>query len=156
MKYAFTLSDAVACDAPVLAALHASCFSDSWGEQSIANLLGRPHVTGFKATVNDACVVGFILNQVIEAEAEILTICVDPAWRRSGLGRVLLKHACERLRELGVASYFLEVSEENVAARRLYADAGFFEVGRRKAYYRSAIAGGGGGDALVLKRRLVE
>ena len=156
MRTAVTLNDVLTVDAPVLAALYASCFSDSWGEQSMANLLSRPHVTGFKATVNDVCVVGFALNQVIEAEAEILTICVDPAWRRSGLGRVLLNHACERLRELGVESYFLEVSEENVAARALYAAAGFFEVGRRKAYYRSAIAGVGGGDALVLKKRLVE
>lgn len=156
MSTGVILADTQFDDAPVLAALHASCFVDRWGEQSIATLLARSHVNGFKAMVNGSRVVGFILNQVSDVEAEILTICVDPDWRRMGLGRVLLTHACERLRGLGIQNYFLEVSEENAAARSLYAKTGFFEVGRRKAYYRSAIAGAGGSDALIFKKLLVE
>jgi ribosomal-protein-alanine N-acetyltransferase len=43
----------------------------------------------------------------------------------------------------------LEVGEDNTPARRLYARAGFREVGRRPGYYA------GGKAALVLRRDLV-
>ena len=43
---------------------------------------------------------------------------------------------------------FLEVAEDNAAARALYATAGFAEAGRRRGYY--AAADGGRRDALLL------
>ena len=46
---------------------------------------------------------------------------------------------------------FLEVEEDNVAARRLYARRHFREVGRRNAYYRRPE---GAARALVLRRDL--
>ncbi|HEY1152975.1 MAG TPA: ribosomal-protein-alanine N-acetyltransferase RimI, partial [Pseudolabrys sp.] len=56
-----------------------------------------------------------------------------------------------RLAGIGVTAVFLEVSENNAAARRLYARAGFREVGRRPNYYRDA---DGTTHALVLRRDL--
>lgn len=52
--------------------------------------------------------------------------------------------------EAGAARIFLEVSVENAAARRLYARAGYTQIGRRKAYYAD------GTDALVLEKWLRE
>jgi ribosomal-protein-alanine N-acetyltransferase len=43
---------------------------------------------------------------------------------------------------------FLEVSTTNTAARALYGQAGFAQVGLRRQYYAD------GSDALVLSRRL--
>ena len=51
----------------------------------------------------------------------------------------------------GVRRLLLEVDEGNAAARRLYAKAGFYEVGRRQGYYSG---GSGGAAALVLCRDL--
>ena len=48
----------------------------------------------------------------------------------------------------GAVRLFLEVAEDNVAARALYERAGFGQIGRRKAYY--AAPDGGRTDALVL------
>lgn len=143
-----------ASDGPSLAVLHAASFSDTWGAASFATLLDRPQVMGLKAMVNGGDIAGFILTQVIAEEAEILTICVDPALRRAGVGRLLLAEACRQLQARGAQSLFLEVSEDNEGARALYAQSGFVAVGRRKAYYRDDAAAQGARDALVMRRQL--
>jgi ribosomal-protein-alanine N-acetyltransferase len=48
---------------------------------------------------------------------------------------VLLDLHLRRLAGLGAKAVFLEVDEDNAAARRLYARAGFRDVGRRPGYY---------------------
>ena len=70
-------------------------------------------------------------------EAEILSVAVARAWRGRGLARRLLDLHLRRLAGLGLRAVFLEVDEDNVPARRLYARAGFREVGRRPGYYRA-------------------
>ena len=50
-------------------------------------------------------------------------------------------------RARGASEAFLEVAEDNRAARALYARGGWAPVGRRPGYY-------GGGDALILRRGL--
>ena len=91
---------------------------------------------------------GLALARVAADEAEILSLAVVPALRGRGLGRTLLEWAAATAAERGAGTLFLEVSAGNEAARRLYAAAGFAQVGRRVGYYP------GGGDALVLRRTL--
>jgi len=57
-----------------------------------------------------------------------------------------------RLAGLGLGSVFLEVGDDNDAARRLSERAGFEQVGRREAYYAHGAAGNSA--ALVLRRDL--
>ena len=54
------------------------------------------------------------------------------------IGRTLVESHLARLRNVRVKALFLEVGEENLPARKLYAGLGFVEVGRRKNYYRTA------------------
>ena len=63
-----------------------------------------------------------------------------------------MERACVAAKDAGAAILFLEVAEDNAAARVLYARAGFVEIGRRKAYYASP--DGRRIDALVLHRDL--
>ena len=91
---------------------------------------------------------GFILIRVVADEAEILTLAVRPAARREGLGARLVEAAVVRAAARGAERMFLEVAEDNVAARALYARTGFVEAGRRRGYY--ARADGSREDALVL------
>ncbi len=86
-----------------------------------------------------------IMARVAADELEILTLGVSPVLRRRGRGRALLHDAARRGWDEGARTAFLEVAEANRPARRLYAGAGFGEVGRRRRYYP------GGGDALVLR-----
>jgi ribosomal-protein-alanine N-acetyltransferase len=125
--------------AAVFAAIHATAFPDEpWDEDSFAVLLGHPGVFGL---LDDRG--GMILCRVAADEAEILTIGVTA--RRQGIGRGLLAAGVEQARALGAAAMFLEVAAGNVAARGLYAAAGFGEVGVRRGYYADD------GDAVVLR-----
>ena len=128
-------------DVALLAALHKNSFADFWTAEAITALLATPGTFAFITAQ------GFILARAAGGEAEILTIAVDPAARRKGLGGILLAAAAEHAARLGAGRLFLEVSTANGAALALYRAAGFGEIGRRKAYY-------GDQDALVLARTL--
>jgi ribosomal-protein-alanine N-acetyltransferase len=98
-------------------------------------------------------VLGFILSRRALDEAEILSIAVARAARGQGLARALLGLHLRRLASLGLRAVFLEVEEDNMAARKLYARAGFAEAGRRSDYYVQGRARPAA--ALVLRRDLV-
>jgi len=68
-------------------------------------------------------------------EAHILNLCVRPESQGKGLGRRILEHILELVRESGCHLILLEVRPSNPAAIRLYRSAGFEQIGRRKAYY---------------------
>lgn len=132
-------------DAGVLEALHASAFDHPWDAEAFADLLAQPGV--FALATAD----GFILCRTVVDEAEVLTLAVRPEARGRGLGLSLVSAAAALAKSSGAASLFLEVAEDNRAARALYERAGFSETGRRKAYYQTA---SGPVDALVLMLNL--
>jgi GNAT superfamily N-acetyltransferase len=67
---------------------------------------------------------------------ELMAIYVDPAHVRTGVGRLLMGAARERLRLVGVAGAVLWVLDENVAARRFYERDGWrFDGARRTVTY---------------------
>jgi len=138
-------------DAAALANLHAVSFQRGWSEQEFEQLLTDRSVTVEKATRGRGTL-GFIVSRRAADEAEILSVAVARAWRRHGLARKLLELHLRRLAGQGLRAVFLEVDENNVPARRLYARAGFREVGRRPGYYGQAA--GAPATALVLRRDL--
>lgn len=141
-----TIEAASIAHADALAHIHARAFSpgERWGRDAMALQLGLPGAFGFITAQG-----GMALARVVADEAEILTIAVDPAVHRHGLGRALLRRIMVEATAAGAARLFLEVSQANLAARALYAGCGFEEVGRRRSYYRD------GSDALVLRATLV-
>jgi ribosomal-protein-alanine N-acetyltransferase len=126
-------------DIPALARMHAASFCESWDEKSLRDLLESPGIFAFVALC------GFVMARVAADEAEILTLAVEPAARRTGLGRALVVRAAERANADGARTMFLEVAVGNRAARALYDRLGFREAGRRKAYYAASE------DALILR-----
>ena len=135
MSAPVTLQAAAPAHAAVLAVLHSASFPGSWSEAEFATLLAQPGVGAWIASAGDTPV-GFILVRSAADEAEILTLAVAPAFRRRGFAAALVHRACGMLRELGTRRLFLEVAEDNAAARALYGGCGFAEHGRRKGYYR--------------------
>ena len=78
---------------------------------------------------------GFALFRFTGPEAELLTIAVDPAFRRQGIARRLLQAGHESAKSAGVEEVFLEVSEENPAAKSLYDQFGYEIRAVREKYY---------------------
>ena len=138
-------------EARQIAALHAASFQRGWSENEIERLLVERNVLAHRATIGGK-LAGFIMSRIAADEAEILSVAVARAQRGRGLARALLRLHLGRLAGLGVRGVFLEVGEDNDAARRLYEHAGFEEVGRREAYYAHGAAGNSA--ALVLRRDL--
>jgi [ribosomal protein S18]-alanine N-acetyltransferase len=145
------LSEAGLRDAPDLAQLHGACFGRGWSEEEFARLLIEQNVVAHRGTIGRG-VAGFIVSRQAADEAEILSIAVSAARRRRGLARRMLDLHLRRLAGLGVRAVLLEVDEDNAPARRLYARAGFHEIGQREGYYRRP--GQGPARALVLRREL--
>lgn len=131
-----------------LAALHARCFiaPPPWSAAAFAGLLQAPGV--FLCTAP----AGFALGRAVAGEAELLTIAVAPESRRQGAGRALLAAFEAEARTRGAQSAFAEVAVSNIAARALYAAAGYGDVGLRAGYCRGP--DGHAQDAVLLARSL--
>jgi ribosomal-protein-alanine N-acetyltransferase len=128
------LSEATPRDAAAIATLHGKSFHRGWSDGELESLLLDRNVIAHRAMVGNG-LVGFILSRLAIDEAEILSVAIVPARRGRGLSRRLLDLHLRRLAGIGVHRVFLEVDEGNIPARRLYARAGFHDVGRREAYY---------------------
>ena len=139
-------------DAAALAAIHVASFNRGWSEPEFEQLLTDRNVIADRAA-SGRKPVGFIVSRRAADEAEILSVAVARAWRGRGLSRKLLDLHLRRLAGLGLRAVFLEVDEDNVPARKLYARAGFLQVGRRPGYY--AQGRDKAAAALVLRRDLV-
>ena len=131
-----------------LARLHAAAFlmPRPWSGAEIADLLASPLV--FLLQEPD----GFLMGRVVAGEAELLTLAVVPVAQGRGIGRALVQGFLDEAGRRGAETAFLEVAETNLAARAVYAQAGFSEAGRRHGYYQ--VPDGPAVDALVLLRKL--
>jgi len=125
---------------PVIGALHVECFDDPWSEKSIAEVLASPGVFAVLAVTPDpqggSTPCGFAIARVSGDEAELLSIGVAAAWRRRGVAHRLIDAVLVAIEQRRVRRLYLEVAEDNPAARQLYAGYDFVQVGRRDGYYR--------------------
>ena len=131
----------------LLAALHGRCFPQGWPREAFAKLLATPGAFALLAIDDDGEPTGLALGRAAAGEAEILTLGVLPDARRRGAGRALVEALAAEARARGAGELFLEVADDNLAARALYLALGFAQVGRRPGYY-------GPRDALVLRRAI--
>ncbi|WP_289084730.1 ribosomal protein S18-alanine N-acetyltransferase [uncultured Sulfitobacter sp.] len=129
-----------------MARIHAAAFvhDRAWTAQEIADLLASPFVTYLVEPQ------GFTLTRLIAGEAELLTLAVDPAAQRQGIGRRLLQRWMDGL-EAQADTAFLEVAADNTAAIALYTSAGFRQTATRRGYYQRKDAPSV--DALILSRQ---
>lgn len=125
-------------DDGLAAGLHALCFEGSgervWSADEFRQLLVTPGCVGVVAVVQ-AQPAGLVLARVACDEAEVLTLGVVRSLRRQGIGTALLARAAHACSQRGALRLFLEVAEDNLPARNLYAANGFLVVGQRDGYY---------------------
>lgn len=98
-------------------------------------------------------VAGFLIARLISdlpsnnsCEIEIYNICVASKYRKSGIGRALIREMI-RGRKEKTTSIWLEVRRSNDKARAFYKALGFKTVGSRKNFYRNPAE-----DGLIMRK----
>lgn len=92
----------------------------------------------FASVHRDGRVVGTGRLSVAGGWAGITAIAVEPAWRRGGLGLAVTTELAAQAVARDAGRIFLQVAEENMAARALYRTCGFTD--RHRYNYRIAPA----------------
>ncbi|MDR0581116.1 MAG: ribosomal protein S18-alanine N-acetyltransferase [Holosporaceae bacterium] len=137
-------------DSETLAKIHRRCFNDDWSAESFQELLSQNVFFGF--IYKEEKPGGFILGKIVCHEIEIITFCVLPELQNRRIGKTLLMKIDDYAVHHFVNNIFLEVSEDNVVARKIYEDFGYKEISRRAGYYQSQNRLK---TAIVLKKRLL-
>lgn len=112
-----------------LANLHKKCFPNKpWSADDFRDL----KQSGCEIIMSEN---GFIVYRIAVDEAEIITIGVNPDFRRSGIASAMIGIIEKNLKNQGVKKLFLEVASTNIPAQKLYENCGFNQVGLRPKYY---------------------
>ena len=116
-------------------------------QAGLFGLLDGPGICGVLGWLEDRAVF-FVLARQAGPVCDIIELATDSRFRRRGIGLAGLRFFCRHMAsQHPQAEMFLEVAEDNLAARRLYQKAGFVQKARRPGYYQR---GNRREDALLL------
>jgi ribosomal-protein-alanine N-acetyltransferase len=136
-------------DLPRVLELERLAFASPWTEANFRHEVESNPLAWNVVVERDGVLAGFACAYLVADELMINDIAIDPAQRRRGVGRALVRHILDGARVRGCRRATLEVRPSNTGARRLYDGFGFEVVGRRRGYYADT-----GEDALLMLRAL--
>lgn len=110
-------------------------YGEAWSALQLAGTLGLESSFARQSLDARGRATGFTLCRAAGPEVELLLIAVHPDERGQGLGKMLVERALQDALQRGASEIFLEVRDNNNAARSLYESNGFVPVGRRPDYY---------------------
>lgn len=84
----------------------------------------------------DKKVVGYFVAQVIQDEAELHNIAVDPDFQKKGFGEKLFRFFLDTAQQDEVEKFYLLVRPSNAAAIHLYQKFSFTLIDTRPKYYQ--------------------
>ncbi len=123
-------------DLPGVCRLENLCFKHPYPPQLLYMYMAMyPEL--FLVAEIDGRIVGYVCGVVRrDGYGHIVSICVDPEFRRRGIGRALMESIERVFREVfGVCRYRLEVRVSNTPAIKLYEKLGFKIVRKLESYY---------------------
>lgn len=133
-------------DIPAAHALEEGLFPhDAWSTEQFWSELAQP-TRRYLAARDGARLVGYAGLSQVGSDADIQTVAVDPSCQGRGIARAMLAELLAEAEASGVTHTFLEVREDNAAARHLYERLGFVDISTRTRYYAD------GGDAVIMRR----
>ena len=115
-----------------------------WTVGPLAEVL-RSDVNSCALAADESRLVGFLVWQETDFEAEVLQIAVLPSYQGQKIATALFDFLPAD------KEIFLEVRESNKPALLFYKKEKFEEIARRKAYYHAPME-----DAIVMKREIHE
>lgn len=127
--------------------------NDAWSESVFVSELADSSREYYLARLRtpETVVVGYLGIMWFQQDADVQTVGVLPEFQGRGYGRELMVFLLRRVRELGVTNVLLEVREDNLVARNLYAALGFRDIAVRPRYYQPDDV-----DAIVMQWRFSE
>ncbi len=147
MAISFQIDPLTPADIPAAAAVERRAYSTVVAQKELASELKNSLAYYFvlKTIAQPAEVVGLAGYWLIAGEMHVITIAIDPGWKRAGLGQWLLFSLLTDAQSRGAEVATLEVRPSNRPAIALYQKFGFEPVGQRPRYYPDT-----GEDALIL------
>ncbi len=136
-------------DIPEIVAIENVSFPTPWADHAFLSEL-RNKFAYYNVAVHDGKVAGYCGMWLFSGEAHITTIAVHPDWRGRGLGKTFMNALINHARSRGATTMILEVRPSNSAARILYKNMGFRQIGCRRNYYLETHE-----DALVMMLNLL-
>ncbi|MGH2627269.1 MAG: ribosomal protein S18-alanine N-acetyltransferase, partial [Anaerolineales bacterium] len=122
-------------DVPGVLAVEHEAFTTGWPPTAFERELSQNQLARYLVLCDGSRVVGFAGLWLMADQAHVVTVAVTPELQRQGYGRLLVHALLELALREGMAAATLEVRVSNAAARTLYGEYGFHEVGVRKRYY---------------------
>lgn len=119
---------------PLLLPIEREAYPDPWSQGMFAQEIDHRSSCFFVAMLGDE-VAGYAGFWYIAGEAHITKVTVAAPYRRQGYARQIMAHLLLCAKSLDAETIRLEVREHNMAARRLYEECGFVQVGLRRGYY---------------------
>ena len=110
-------------------------FDDFWTYNILKDELASDNSKYIVATLNSE-IVGFAGIKVAGDQADVMNIVTNKAYRKQGIGTLLLNSLISICKDLNLTSIFLEVNQNNYPAIILYESIGFKKIGIRKNYYK--------------------
>jgi ribosomal-protein-alanine N-acetyltransferase len=116
------------------------CFSDgeAYDRETIRYLLSHTQSVCFKVVSTSSEMLAFVVGMIEpDRTGHVVALGVDPAHRRLGLGRELMRAVEQGFFKNGISTVRLEVRTSNEAAQKLYFNLGYKIVRRMPRYYTS-------------------
>lgn len=108
---------------------------DPWRTEDFTAELENTGRYPLVAVKSDGSITGFACFSLLNTEAELRMMAVDPVCRKNGIGRLLLAFGIRQLTRAGAAQILLEVRAGNTPALLLYQSMDFTPLARRKNMY---------------------
>ena len=119
-----------------IAEIEAQCFGqNAWSKFAVLDAASREDFIILCAFDGEKCV-GYADAFFVLDEMDICNVAVDAAYRREGVGSMLLAALLGWARENGIMSATLDVRPSNTAAKSLYEKHGFMKIGTRRDFYK--------------------
>jgi ribosomal-protein-alanine N-acetyltransferase len=132
-------------DIPAVHAIESASFPTPWPPYAFRQELETNRMAHYLVVRAGERVIAYAGIWLMVDEAHVTTFAVLPAYRRRGVGGLLLSGLMALSADTGATVLTLEVRLGNVAARQLYQRFGFRPVGVRPRYYSD-----NGEDALIM------
>lgn len=136
-----------AADAEAVSVIERETFSQPWSVKDFLEMAEADYAYYYVAEA-DGKIAGCCGVRNMAGEGEITNVVVAEAFRRRGIGRMLMEYMLNEAETAGIGACTLEVRVSNAPAIHLYESLGFRAEGIRPGFYEKPCE-----DALIMWKR---